>query len=214
MKPLIILLLTLTQLLSNQITCNYEEYSDDSIYTITTPQGTTSYNYLYNKQLQSITKDSESFNFSYDGTLLTQITQQGILNHTSTYSYNNNFQPLSFTYTSQTYNYSYDKDGLLTQSGDFTITRDSNNGYTTQVTDSTLTQDRSYNSYGEITELSDNTFSYQLTSRDKNGAITQKVETLNGTTETFNYTYDDLGRLTKACRVGASHQGCEEYSYI
>jgi len=39
--------------------------------------------------------------------------------------------------------------------------------------------------------------------------IKQKEETLNNTTETWNYEYD-----TKACRVGIpAHQGCEEYTY-
>ncbi|MFT7880831.1 MAG: RHS repeat-associated core domain-containing protein [Sulfurimonas sp.] len=112
-----------------------------------------------------------------------------------------------------TENYSYDNDGLLTGSGDYTLTRDTQNGYVAQLSDGTLTQNRSYNSYGEITEVSDNTFTYQLTNRDNAGAITQKSETLNGTTTTYNYTYDDLGRLTEACRVGGTHQMCETYAY-
>jgi len=96
----------------------------------------------------------------------------------------------------------------------YTLTRDPQNAYVTNLTDGTLTQTRSYNSFGEVTEVSDNTFSYQLPSRDQSGAIVQKKETLNGATETFDYTYDEMGRLTQACRVGLpSHQGCETYTY-
>jgi len=84
---------------------------------------------------------------------------------------------------------------------------------TTSLKDGTLAQTRAYNGFGEITELSDNTFTYQLSQRDANGAITQKKETINGVTETFDYTFDEMGRLVEACRVGHTHQGCETYSY-
>ena len=37
-----------------------------------------------------------------------------------------------------------------------TLTRDPQNTYTINLTDSTLTQNRSYNNFGEVTEISDN----------------------------------------------------------
>jgi hypothetical protein len=124
----------------------------------------------------SITHGSENFTFTYDGTLLTSITQNGLLNHTINYSYNNDFNVISSTYAGVTENYSYDNDGLLIGSGDYTLTRDTQNGYVTQLTDGTLTQNRSYNSYGELTELSDNALTCQLPQRDNSGAITRKTE--------------------------------------
>ncbi|MFT7880365.1 MAG: RHS repeat-associated core domain-containing protein [Sulfurimonas sp.] len=192
------------------ITNNYDK---GRLVSTSTPEGTTEYSYLFADKVGSITHGSESFSFTYDGTLLTTIAQNGLLNHTINYTYNNDFKVTSSTYAGVTENYSYDNDGLLTGSGDYTLTRDTQNGYVTQLSDGTLTQNRSYNSYGEITEVSDNTFTYQLTNRDNAGAITQKSETLNGTTTTYNYTYDDLGRLTEACRVGGTHQMCETYAY-
>ena len=175
---------------------------------------TTTYSYLFANKVGSITQGSEKFTFTYDGTLLTSIAQSGVLNHTTNFTYNNHFQVTSTTYAGETENYSYDNDGLLTSSGDYTLTRDAQNAYVTQLTDGTLTQTRSYNNLAEVTEVSDNTFTYELSQRDQSGAITQKKETINGTTETFDYTFDDMGRLTKACRVGIpAHQGCEEYTY-
>ena len=106
--------------------------------------------------------------------------------------------------------YSYDNDGLLTGSGAYTLTRDVQNGYVTQLTDGTLTQYRSYNGYGELTELSDNTFTYQLTERDNSGAITQKKEIINGITVTYDYTYDDMGRLIEVKKDGSI---TEAYTY-
>jgi len=104
------------------------------------------------------------------------------------------FQVTSMTYAGATQTYTYDNDGLLITSGDYTLTRDAQNAYTTKLSDGTLTQNRSYNNFGEVTQIADNTFSYQLTSRDNTGAITQKVETLGSTTVTYDYTYDKLGR--------------------
>jgi RHS repeat-associated protein len=90
------------------------------------------------------------------------------------------------------------------------FTRDTQNAYTTQVTDNTITQTRNYNGFGEIVEVSDNTFTYQLSQRNQNGAITQKKETLNGVTETFDYTFDDMGRLTE---VQKNNAVSETYTY-
>jgi len=175
-------------------------YDKGRLVSTSTPEGTTSYSYLFANQVGAITKGAESFSFTYDGTLLTSMSQSGVLNHTSDLSYNNDFQVTSTTYAGATQAYSYDNDGLLISIGGlanppYTLTRDTNNGFVTQLTDGTLTQNRSYNSYGELTELSDNTFTYQLSQRDKSGAITQKSETINGTSKTYDYSYDDLGRL-------------------
>ena len=133
----------------------------------------------------------------YDGTLLSKSTQTGELNHVSTYSYNNNFEVTSSTYAGTTQNYSYDNDGLLLTSGAYTLTRDAENAYSTNVTDGTLNQNRSYNAYGELTKVEDNTFTYELSQRDNAGAITQKIEILNGVSNTYDYTFDSMGRLNQ-----------------
>ncbi|RLA58901.1 MAG: hypothetical protein DRQ78_11290 [Epsilonproteobacteria bacterium] len=90
------------------------------------------------------------------------------------------------------------------------FTRDTQNAYTTNLTDGTLTQTRSYNGFGEIIELSDNTFTYQLSQRDNAGAIVQKKETLNGVTETFDYSFDEMGRLVE---VQKNNVITETYTY-
>jgi YD repeat-containing protein len=61
-----------------------------------------------------------------------------------------------------------------------------------------------------VTEVSDNTFTYELSQRDESGAITQKKETLNGVTETFDYTFDEMGRLTQ---VQKNNAVSETYTY-
>lgn len=51
----------------------------------------------------------------------------------------------------------------------------------------------------ETNQRSDNISTWQLTNRDHSIAITQKSEAINGATEAFDYTYDDLNanELTK-----------------
>jgi len=75
-----------------------------------------------------------------------------------------------------------------------TITQDSTNGLATSLSDNTLTQNRAYNGYGELTSLSDNTFGYTL-SYNTLGEISQKVETINNQSSTYDYSYDNMGRL-------------------
>ncbi len=121
------------------------------------------------------------------------------------------FEVTSTTYAGTTQNYSYDNDGLLLTSGAYTVTRDAQNAYTTNLTDGTVNQNRTYNSYGElITKVEDNSFTYEITQRDNAGAITQKVETLNGTSNTYNYTFDNMGRLTQ---VKKDDVVVESYTY-
>ena len=67
-------------------------YDKGRLIATTTPEGTVDYNYLFANKVGSITSGSESFAYSYDGTLLTSMTQSGVLNHTTLFNYNNDFQ--------------------------------------------------------------------------------------------------------------------------
>jgi RHS repeat-associated protein len=154
-------------------------------------------------------KTFSPFTNTYTNDLLTSLTQSGTLGQTINYTYNNDFAVTSTTYAGETTTYSYDNDGLLTQSGDFTITRDTDNGYTTNVSDGTLTINKEYNNYGELTKNSDNSFTYEL-QRNLNGSIIQKTEILGGTTNTYNYTYDENSRLIQ---VEKNNQIVESYTY-
>lgn len=110
--------------------------------------------------------------------------------------------PISFTYAGTTQNYTYDNDGLVLTSGDYTLTRDAENAYVTKVTDGSLVQNLTYDNYGELTKVSDNSFTYEITSKDNSALILQKQETINNTTKTYDYTYDENGRLTEVKKDG------------
>jgi RHS repeat-associated protein len=136
------------------------------------------------------------------------------LNQTLSYTYNNDFNPDSFTYAGNTTNYTFDNDRLLTGAGNFTITRNAGNGLPEAVTGGNLTLSRGFNSYGEVgsedfTINSSNVTSWNLT-RDDNGRITDKTETVDGVTTDYSYTYDSLGRLLTVTKDSTP---VEEYRY-
>ncbi|MEA3491624.1 MAG: hypothetical protein U9R27_06955 [Campylobacterota bacterium] len=197
------------------------------ITTIQTPEETTNYNYLCQNNISSITKGNESFNFTYDGNLLTQIEQRGILNQTFSYTYNNDFQITTATYANQTNNYSYNSDGVLISIGalgnaPYTLTRDTNSGFVKQLTDGTITQKRKHNNYGELNEVEDDLFEYRL-KRDnlkissKTETITKEIPKQNGKgtqrvkeRTKYEYTYDSIDRLIEVIK---DKEIVEQYSY-
>jgi len=184
-------------------------YTNGRVTSIQTPEGTTNYTYSCQSNLASTTKGSESLNYSYDGTLLTQITQQGLLNQTLNYSYNNDFLISSFSYAGATQNYSYNQDNEPIQIGDYNISK-SANGRIKTVTNGTYTQTTKLNQYAELKKQEDNLFKVILT-RNKNGQIKKKVEKLQGSPRVvYRYTYDNRGRLIK---VKKGNQVVEKYIY-
>ncbi len=186
------------------------KYVNDKLATTTTAESVTSYDYIFNNKIGSITKGAEKVEFTYDGDLLTSLAYTGELNQTLSYSYNNDFLPTSFTYAGTSESYAYDNDNLLLSSGDYTLTRDSDNDYVTKLTDGSLVQDYTYDNYGELTKLSNNSFAYEITAKDNSSLITQKTETINNTTTTYDYTYDDNSRLVKVLKDNTI---VESYSY-
>jgi RHS repeat-associated protein len=189
-------------------------YDNIRLTQIQTPEGNIDFSYLCGNKVESITKGSESITYGYDGKLVTSETLSGTLNQSLDYTYNNDFDVSSFAYAGQTENYSYDNDGLLTAAGNFTITRNAQNGLPEAVFDGALNLARTFNGYGEVGEQSltvggQNATSWTLI-RDGNGRIISKTETVGGVTANYAYTYDSMGRLLTVTKDG---NPVEEYSY-
>ena len=169
-------------------------YTNGRLTSVVTPDGTTGYSYGCQSNLSSITRDSESFSYTYDGTLLTSMIQHGILEQTIDFSYNNDFLVSSMTYAGKTTHYTYDKDNKLTQSGDFSINRTLNNTLSKTLTDGTYTQKTVFNGYGEIASQANALFRYTL-QRNTSGQIVQKSQSTLHSDSIHSYTYDERGRL-------------------
>ncbi|CAK8715292.1 RHS repeat-associated core domain-containing protein [Candidatus Electrothrix gigas] len=179
-----------------------------------TPEGDIDYTYLCGSKVGSISKGSESISYGYDGSLLTSESKSGTLNQTLEFAYNNDFNLSAITYAGVTENLSYDDDGLLTAAGAYTISRNAANGLPEQVSGSTLNRSRTFNGYGELT-AENTTVNAQAVNgwsvtRNNNGRILTKTETVNGSTVEYAYTYDDMGRLLTVRKDGTL---VEEYQY-
>jgi len=77
-----------------------------------------------------------------------------------------------------------------------------------------LNQARTFNGYGEqdgqVSTISGQDISSWSLAQDDNGQITQKIETIDGNTSTYDYTYDPMGRLITVTKDGSL---VEEYDY-
>ncbi len=181
---------------------------------VQTPEGNIDYTYLCGDKVESITDASNSITYGYDGRFLTSEILSGTLSQSLVYAYNDDFHVTAFTYAGDTTDYAYDNDGLMTAAGIFTIARNVDNGLPESVSSVSLNLNRIFNGYGEVeTESSTiNTLavgSWNLT-RDNNGRITQKTETIAGMSSDYAYTYDAMGRLLTVTRDSTL---VEEYQY-
>ena len=180
----------------------------------TTPEGVTGYTYTCGLNLQEATRGTEKVAYTYDGSLLLTDTRTGLISQAIGFTYNNDFMLSSLIYAGASQPFNYDNDGLLTGAGSFTITRNTQNGLPLSVTDGTLVQTRTFSGYGELDGIgysagSTNKYSYNLT-RDLAGRITQKVETFEWASATYDYAYDANGRLTEVKKNGSV---VETYTY-
>ncbi|MBW2136058.1 MAG: carboxypeptidase regulatory-like domain-containing protein [Deltaproteobacteria bacterium] len=189
-------------------------YDKTRLVQIKTREGNIDLSYLCGTKVDSISTGTESIRYGYDGPLVTSETLGGTLNQSFSYAYNNDFNLQSFNYAGYTHLYTYDNDGLLTGAGSFTIGRNAANGLPETVTGGALNLSRTFNGYGEVESQDFIIHGLSLTSwsltRDDNGKITNKTETVDGVTSNYVYTYGPMGRLLTVTKNGVL---VEEYEY-
>ena len=174
-------------------------YTTTQLTQVQTPEGNIDYTYVCTDLVDTVSKGSESIAYTYDGSLPTSMTYSGTLNQGLSYTYNNDFFVNSVSYAGATESYAYDQDNMLTGAGDYTITRNAQNGLAEAVSGGSLNIDRTFNGYGEISNQTvsvngSSAINWTLT-RDNAGRITSKTETVNGVTANYIYAYDSMGRL-------------------
>ncbi len=189
-------------------------YDRTQLSQVQTPEGNIDYTYFCSSKIDTITKGPESVAYTWDGKLLTSQTVSGSLSQTIDYSYNNDFNLTGLTYAGSSSTLTYDNDGLLTGSGNFAINRNVQNGLPESITGGSLNLTRTFNGFGETESQtyevnSQGQVAWGLT-RDNNGRITNKTQTVNGTASSYDYTYDSMGRLLT---VKKDSTLVEEYRY-
>ncbi|NLG85588.1 MAG: RHS repeat protein, partial [Firmicutes bacterium] len=177
--------------------------------TVRTPEG--EIGYVYDATSGNLTDiiavDGGALTYTYAGSLLTGGRWQGQINGSVEYGYDSNFRVKSLTINgTKLVDYDYDRDGLLVRAGNLALTRDSANGLLVSTQLSNITDEYTYNSFGEMTDY---VARYQGTElyrvhqeMDGLGRITRNVETVLGETHTFEYGYDQAGRLVDVCKDG------------
>lgn len=138
--------------------------------------------------------------FTYDGAFLTQADWDGPMTGSIHSTYDNDFRlstqtvgggwPIGFT---------YDQDGFRTTAGAMAYTWDAQ-GRLTSASLGIVHDTLIYDIFGQARQYAavkgtDTLYRYYLT-RDKLGRIQEKIETIGGTTHSYQYAYDARGRLT------------------
>ncbi len=154
-------------------------YTKGRLTQIVSPNQTINYTYSFNDIVSKIDDGNIELNFSYDGNLLTKITDSYTQSEIS-YTYNNDFLINSITYAGKKEDIAYNLDNEVISIGNYQITRD-NNGFVSKVNDSNYQKEYSYNSYGEVTQIKDNTLTINLT-RNKLSQIVKKEDITNNKT--------------------------------
>lgn len=178
------------------------------------PRGIATYGYdATTGQMNSITApDGGILNYVYDGNLPLTETSTGSVNGTVSRSYNNNFWVTGISVNGTSVNYAYDNDGLLTNAGVLNLARNVQNGLLTNTILGAVTTSHQYSGFAELdseqADYTDTTTStvtnlYNATfTRDKLGRITQKTESVSGTSTVYDYGYDTAGRLDQVTTNG------------
>lgn len=177
--------------------------------TLSIPAGQYGYSYNSVGKLDGITAPGGvALDYGYSGSLLTGVTWSGPLAGSVGYGYDTDFRGNSITVNgANPVTYQYDADSLLTRAGDLNLARSSQNGLLTGTTLGNANEAYTYNSFGELNGYtgrysSTNLLAFTYT-RDKLGRITQKAETVQGATTTYNYAYDTIGQLIEVRQNGS-----------
>ena len=179
--------------------------------TITIARGVTNFDYSPTTgNVETITApDAGTLDYTYDGTLPLSTTWAGTINGSVSQTYNTDLRVATQSVnTANTVSFTYDNDGLLTNAGSATLTRDPQNGLITEDDVVDTTETLGYNDFAEVDTA---IFKHEGTeffnasyTRDNLGRITDKTETIYGTATTYAYTYDTAGRLTNVTKNSAN----------
>jgi RHS repeat-associated protein len=184
------------------VTMSYEP-TTGRLSTLTEPRGVTTFTYTPTTgQVASITvPDGGTLSYTYDGSLLTGSTWTGPIAGSVTRTYDTDFRVATESINGgNSVTFTYDPDSLLTGAGALTLARHAQHCLLTGTTLGNVTDTYTYSPFGELATYQANSSGSPLLdiqyTRDALGRITQKVETIGGTTTTTVYGYDTAGRLT------------------
>lgn len=180
-------------------------------------QGTTSFDYdsTSGNLTAVISSDSVITSYSYDGSLTTQISTDGLVNGVIDFTYNNDFQVISQTINgANAIDFDYDADGMLVRAGILSMLYGPQNGQLKSDTLNNITGSYFYNSFGELVEKvaeynGANLYNSSFT-HDSLGRITSINEVIEDDSTFYEYEYNDIGYLIEVSENGVT---TAEYAY-
>ena len=168
---------------------------------------TLSYTYDALNMLSVSNSDGDLLQYGYTGSIVTSVTWSGSITGQLVTQLNSDLLPASKTVDTTTVAYSYNHDSLLTQAGDLSITNDPISGLTTATTIGVVTDQRSSDDRGLLTNYTPTVKGAPIWSislgLDLVGRITNRTETINNQTQVNAYVYDLSGRLHQVWLNGA-----------
>ncbi|WP_394699258.1 RHS repeat-associated core domain-containing protein [uncultured Desulfobacter sp.] len=175
---------------------------------IQTPEG--DHEFIYDGAtghlISAASRDGLQTQLSYDGGLLTSLALSGTLSGRVDLEYDNLFNVIGLTYAGGDTPLTYDDDSLLTGVGSISLARHPGNGLVENIQDGAFSMALTWNEFGEVASryAVHGSDLYQVDyTRDKLGRIAEKQETVDGTTATFTYAYDAVGRIISVSKDGS-----------
>lgn len=198
----------LTQVLQPDGTIiDYDYNVAGKLSTITTSDDKITYSYASTGQLASInTASGQASTYLYDGFLLTQESSSGLVEGDVAFGYDNYLLTERVVVNGEPITYKYDWDGYPYLAGSLWLDYDYEAGLLRATYLDSITSMLDYNGYGELTreQFDNNGASLYEASymRDNLGRITQKIDRLDGVQTTYDYRYDNAGRLASVKQDG------------
>ncbi len=184
---------------------------------LVTHRGATSVTYRSGTRdpLTVTTPEGNGITYGYDGHLLTSTGWSGEITGSVQRSYDTTLRLVEERINGgNAVTFSYDRDGLISSAGTLAVTRDATRGVISGTSLGSVTTAAEYNNFAEPTSASADFAGTSLWrvnyTRDKLGRILEKMETIEGVTDTFVYQYDLAGRLTRVDKNGTLFS---EYAY-
>jgi RHS repeat-associated protein len=146
--------------------------------------------------------------FGYQGSLQVFSLWSGVITGMVSLQFDANLQAQVQTVNGSSISYAYDKDGLITQVGEMTISRDPASGRALTNTLGALREVFAYDSRGNLTStvvtLSEADGWRTSLRYDRLNRLTNRIETISGVTHDDRYAYDEAGRLSQVQRDGVT----------
>ncbi len=187
-------------------------YSYDSFGRVTAAGDQTSfvgYGYDDKGRMSLVTSsDTVVIEKSFIANVATKRTYSGRVTGVISYPHLDRNRPSAQVFNSQSVAFGYDADERLQSAGGLTINRDQASGMINGLNLGVVSRQVVFNEFGEISDstyqVSNSPIFSQKFTQDKLGRIAKKVETIQGVSTTFDYSYDLTGRLTGVNRNGVN----------